>query len=353
MKRYAIIGFGMMGKEHLENISLLNDAVVTVVSDIRDIPAEEVSVGTGLVVRSLDAVLNAEDVDALIIVSPNDTHASLLQTIATETDKPVLCEKPACTSYDDVRMLRSLPDDVKSRVWVAMEYRYMPPVSRLIESVHDGVIGRSIMLSIREHRFPFLVKYDNWNRFAARSGGTFVEKCCHFFDLMRLILQDEPVRVYASACQNVNHLDELYDGRRSDILDNGFVTVDFRHGARAMLDLCMFAEGAEQQEELSVTGDLGRVDACVPGGRVTFSPRQPKGPTTEQLSVPDHILAAGDHFGSTYYQHQRFRRFLDHAQEIEVTLEDGLRAVLIGLAAEKSAKERRVIDLDEDLYPIS
>ena len=59
------------------------------------------------------------------------------------------------------------------------------------------------MLSITEHRFPFLQKVNNWNRFTANSGGTFVEKCCHFFDLMRLILKSDPVRVMASAGQEV------------------------------------------------------------------------------------------------------------------------------------------------------
>ena len=62
------------------------------------------------------------------------------------------------------------------------------------------------MLSIREHRFPFLVKVNDWNRFAKNTGGTLVEKCCHFFDLMRLIVQSEVQKVYASGDQDVNHL---------------------------------------------------------------------------------------------------------------------------------------------------
>jgi hypothetical protein len=51
------------------------------------------------------------------------------------------------------------------------------------------------MLSIREHRFPFLTKVGDWNRFSENTGGTMVEKCCHFFDLMRLITRSEAVRV--------------------------------------------------------------------------------------------------------------------------------------------------------------
>ena len=65
-----------------------------------------------------------------------------------------------------------------------MEYRYIPSVSRLIEEVDGGRVGKQgpVMVSIREHRFPFLQKVGDWNRFSIRTGGTLVEKCCHFFE---------------------------------------------------------------------------------------------------------------------------------------------------------------------------
>jgi predicted dehydrogenase len=96
-----------------------------------------------------------------------------------------------------------------------------------VEEVRGGSVGRLVMLTIREHRFPFLVKVGNWNRFSSNTGGTMVEKCCHFFDLMRLIVNAEPVRVYCSGAMDVNHLDERYGGRQPDIIDNSFTIVDF------------------------------------------------------------------------------------------------------------------------------
>jgi predicted dehydrogenase len=56
------------------------------------------------------------------------------------------------------------------------------------------------------------LQVNNWNRFNKNSGGTLVEKCCHFFDLMTLIANSRPVRVMASGAQDINHLDEIYDG---------------------------------------------------------------------------------------------------------------------------------------------
>lgn len=43
-------------------------------------------------------------------------------------------------------------------VQVGLEYRYMPPVAKLIDIVKEGALGQVKMVSIREHRFPFLVK---------------------------------------------------------------------------------------------------------------------------------------------------------------------------------------------------
>ena len=98
----------------------------------------------------------------------------------------------------------------------------MPPLQRLLAELTNGVVGIPRMVAIREHRFPFLEKVENWNRFSERTGGTLVEKCCHFWDLMRLTLNSNPVRVYASAGMDVNHLNETYYGRKPDIIDNAY-----------------------------------------------------------------------------------------------------------------------------------
>lgn len=216
------------------------------------------------------------------------------------------------------------------------------------------------MMAIREHRFPFLSKVGDWNRFNNRTGGTLVEKCCHFWDLMRLTLQSDPVRVYASAAMDVNHVGELYDDKVPDIIDNAFVTVEFANGARGMLDLCMFGEGSYWQEVISVTGPKARVDACVPGparftndgvermSQIVISDRVSKMVTTEDVIVDETILQAGDHHGSSFFQHQKFLELVrtGHGQP-EVTLEDGLWSVRVGEAAELSARTGQAISLDD------
>ena len=349
---YGIIGCGMMGQEHLRNIALLRQSRVAAIFEPDPAMREAASraMPGALMVDSIEALLAVEAVNCLLIASPNYLHLPQLERIAAIRPLPVLVEKPLFTAPEDAPRIAMLRAAYPAPIWVAMEYRYMPPVARLIEEADDAT-GGVRMLTIREHRFPFLEKVGDWNRFNARTGGTLVEKCCHFFDLMRVILKSDPVRVMASGGQAVNHVDEVYEGERSDIWDHAYVIVDFASGARAMLELCMFAEGSRYQEEISAVGPKGKIECLVPGpGRfwpthlgdppvpqVIVSPRHPQGPRAVEIPVDPGLLEAGDHNGSTFYQHQRFQRAIQGLQSVEVTLEDGLWAVVIGQAAQRSA----------------
>ena len=357
----------MMGQEHLRNIALLNHAAVTRIYEPDDGMAQ-LSLKLAPHAKrcaSVDDVILANDVDCLVITSPNFCHAGQIKHIASLRQVPVLLEKPACTSIEQVRELQSLAKQFTQSIWVAMEYRYMPPIMRLVQEVHSqNNTGAVNLISIREHRFPFLNKVGDWNRFNHYTGGTLVEKCCHFFDLMRLLTRSEPTRIYASASIAHNHLEERYADGTPDILDNAYVIVDFESGQRAMLELCMFAEGARYQEEISVVGPKAKVECFVPGpGRfwpahlgepptplMVLSPRFPKGPQELEVPVDEALLNAGDHNGSTFYQHQKFQNFVNHQGPIEVSLQDGLAAVRMGLAAQESARTGQAIDMRGSVF---
>lgn len=354
--RYGLVGTGMMGVEHIQNLALLPGAVVTALADPVD-----TSLGwaksalkdraNGVQAFESSAALAASGlVDAVIVASPNHTHRDVLAPLF-DAGLNILCEKPLATTIADARWIVERANGSPGIFWTAMEYRYMPPAAAFIEQVHGGKVGRLRMLSIREHRFPFLPKVGDWNRFSDNTGGTMVEKCCHFFDLMRLIVQSEPVRVYCSGAMDVNHLDERYDGKRPDIIDNSYTTVDFANGVRAMLDLSMFAEGAENQEEIAAVGDAARLECLIPTGDIVYSPRvgfmQPKQVERTHIEVDPAVLAAGHHHGSTYYEHQKFYSALVDNTPVEVTAHDGMMAVAIGTAAEISAREKRVVEMSE------
>ncbi len=344
----------MIAQEHIRNLQLFPDAEIVAISDpVPDcIAMTKATLGRGDVrVYSDSAGLAADDeLDAVIISSPNFTHRKVIEPFF-DTDLHILCEKPLATTLDDARWIRDKAAAHKGIFWTAMEYRFMPPAVEFVKQVHAQRMGRLQMLFMREHRFPFLPKIGDWNRFAENTGGTMVEKCCHFFDLMRLLVQSEPVRVYCSGAMDVNHLDERYDGRTPDIIDNSYTTVEFANGVRAMLDLCMFADGAENQEEITAVGDKARLDMLIPESVIVHSPRtgfmQAKAPERMEIEVDAAALQAGTHHGSIYYQHAAFIDAAKGNGPVQVTAEDGLRAVAIGAAAEISAKEKRVVEMTE------
>jgi predicted dehydrogenase len=285
-------------------------------------------------------------VDAVVVATPNFTHAAVLDAIF-ETRKHVLIEKPLCTTIDDVKRVVDRAAKHPGLVWVGMEYRFMRPVARLVEEVHSGAVGRLRMLAIREHRYPFLKKVDDWNRFSRNTGGTLVEKCCHFFDLMNLITRSRPVRVYGSGAMDVNHRDERYAGETPDILDNAYVVVDFAGGERALLDLCMFAENGTNEMEIAATGDAGKAEVFVPAQRLVLTRRDRNEPTTVNFPLDRHLAHAGAHHGSTFFEHLAFRDAIRSGGQPIVSVEDGALAVAVGAAAEQSVRERRPVELSE------
>jgi predicted dehydrogenase len=351
----------MMGREHVRNINLLDDAKVTAVYDPVLVLGEEAAAlsGGAQVFESLEALVQSDAVDALVIASPNYLHIAQLELIASYRHLPILCEKPLFTDPADDRRVQALQASYAAPIWVAMEYRYMPPIEAM-RARADAVTGGIKMLSLREHRFPFLEKVGDWNRFNKNTGGTLVEKCCHFFDLMRLILQSDPLQVMATAGQITNHLDESYDGQTPDIWDGGYVMFDFANGARAMLELCMFADGSTWNEEISAVGPKGKIECRMPGPQrfwpeslgpsphpqISEYPRSPIAPLTTEIELDPALLAAGDHHGSTFFQHQKFLEVIRSGGTPEVSLEDGRRAVLMGMAAQRAAIEGRVVAIN-------
>ena len=350
--RYGIVGTGMMGREHMRNLALIHGVEVVAYYDAdADSLAQARAIMPGATsMGSIEDLVTRADLDALVIATPNYLHAEHLQTVTALRAIPILVEKPLVTAFEHQPFIDQLQQNYAAPIWVAMEYRYMPPLQRFLEEM-EAATGGVKHLSIREHRFPFLPKVNNWNRFNEKSGGTLVEKCCHFFDLMRLITDAEPVRVMGSGWQAVNHKQERYGGRESDIWDAAFAVVDFDSGTKAMLDLCMFAEGTDYQEEIVAVGPEGRIDCLIPGparlwpeqlgkqpdAKVVIWPKDPRGKIEIPIPVDETLAVAGDHYGSTYYQHLAFRDMIQNGGKPEVTLDDGWRAVAMGLAAQTSS----------------
>ena len=93
-------------------------------------------------------MLDSESLDVVLVATPNFTHTSVLDEIL---DSPVhiLVEKPLCTTLEDCQHVVDRTRNRPGLFWVGLEYRFMPPVKRLLETLHAGRAGTLRMLSIR------------------------------------------------------------------------------------------------------------------------------------------------------------------------------------------------------------
>lgn len=350
---YLVVGTGMMGREHIGNLASIAGSRI---SGLVDPSAESVAHAKRMcppetpAFASLDESLASSDHDVVVIATPNFTHERV-GLAAIESGRHVLIEKPLATSINGCRRLEeAAAARPKQVVAVGLEYRFMAPTMWLLDKVRGGAVGDVRMVSIIEHRFPFLDKVGSWNRFNEYTGGTLVEKCCHFFDLMYQVIGREPVAVSATAADRVNHVHESYDGRTPDILDNAYVLVEFDGGARGMLELCMFAEGTHDEQRISVVGSEAKAEVCIPSMECSIGLRSAgRGGVTKHVETIESPYE-GLHHGSSYREHLALREAISSGRSEMASLRDGTRSVAIGIAAQNSIQEKRRVTLSEVGY---
>lgn len=287
----AVLGCGMMGQEHISYMEKYKQIRVKFLCDPND---EMLRKAASLVSKGKEQpelfhsekylLERVHEIDLLVIATPNYLHTPQLLRWGIH-DLCILVEKPIAISEKQVRALRAASPCFRANIWTAMEYRFIPAVNKLLQLL--PTIGPIKNVTIRENRFPFLSKVGEWNKDVDKSGDTLVEKCCHFFDLFRLISNQELRTCTAKVHRGLLREEYGYDKRPDNpipIIDSAYVLMDFQEhdatqegtfprfsGQQATLgclELCMFADGSRHQEEIVVTGLKGRLEAYLPENKV-------------------------------------------------------------------------------------
>ena len=360
MHNLLIIGSGLIGREHIRVASLLGAGRIHGIYDTNQqsidlAEAELQKFSNEKVVRytSLHNACTDQAVDVILICTPNYTHHQILSE-AVKSGKPIFVEKPMATSLKDGAEILQLSDSYSKFIQVGMQYRYK---AQYVDAFHEvkslNSLGSVKTISMSEYRPPFLDKVEQWNKFNEYSGGTLVEKCCHYFDLINLMAEAPPRDVFACGGRAVNFLNFEYKGRKSDIDDHGFVIINYCNGIRANFTLNMFAN--EFYEELVVTGEKGRLVASEKAS--TDKNRQTKASIMvevkghqyyegTEIGYPANIEKSGHH-GATFFEHEAL---IDQLQQKEVDAaspKQGLMAMLVASAAQRSILENSVISIAE------
>ena len=355
--RLLIVGAGMMGREHLRVSQSLGWADVQGIVDpdggslewacsdwrlLTDAPLT--------IYRDLSEACLDDAVDAIVIATPNHTHRDVLHAVA-KSGKPLLLEKPMATTLADAMDIVNLAREYPAFIQLGMQYRFKAQYVEALQAVAKSTLGQVKTVAMSEYRPPFLDKVDQWNKFNRYSGGTLVEKCCHYFDLINVVAQSRPRRVYASGGRAVNFLGFEWRGELSDIDDHAMTIIDYDNGVRASFTLNMFCQ--ELYEELVVVGEAGRL---VASEHASFQPdtaskaellvEVPDHPAYRGVPVgyPDWIEASG-HYGATFFEHIAFNLQLAGQAVDAATPEQALWSLIVASAAQHSIQIGREVDV--------
>jgi myo-inositol 2-dehydrogenase/D-chiro-inositol 1-dehydrogenase len=327
--RLGLLGAGRIGKVHAGAIAASKGARLVAVADAFPEAAKALAAATGAEVRDADAIMNASDIDAVLITTPTDLHATMIEQ-AARAGKAIFCEKPVDLDVARVRACLAVVAETKAPLMVGFNRRFDPNFMEVRRQIDSGAIGKVEMVSITS-RDPGPPPAD----YIRRSGGLFRDMTIHDFDMARFLLGEEPVSVFANASVLVDP--EI--GKLGDF-DSASIVLTTKSGRIAQISNSRRASyGYDQRVE--VHGSEGLVSA-------------------ENLRATNVEVANGDgyrrepllnFFMTRYTEAYRneiaaFIAALESGKPATPSGDDGLKALVLADAALRSVQEQRAIAVE-------
>ena len=324
----AILGAGRIGQVHAQAIAANADARLVAVADALPEAAAAVARSAGAEVKSIDEIEADASIDAVVICTPTDTHATLIERFA-RAGKAIFCEKPVDLDADRVRACLKVVEESGATLMVGFNRRFDPHIRALKRSLDEGAVGRIEQVTITS-RDPSPPPHD----YVARSGGIFRDMTIHDFDIARFLLPAPVARVLAVGRALVDpELDTVGD------IDTATVLLEAEDGTQVVISNSRRATYGYDQR-IEVHGSNGMA-------------------STENLRDAVIVVAdgAGVHrpvfmdFFMTRYQAayateiSEFVAAVSSGDTPPVTGNDGLEALRLADAAALSLSEARWVDL--------
>ncbi len=190
--RFAIIGAGRIGQVHSSAIDINDQADLVAVFDPVEAAAASVSEKYGAEIRDLDAIIVAEDIDAVVICTPTDRHAQQIEQFAL-AGKAVFCEKPIDLDSERVRACLDVVNETGATLMIGFNRRFDPHFMGVKAAIESGRIGTPEM-GIITSRDPGAPPAD----YITRSGGIFKDMMIHDFDMAVFLMGSMPEVVMAT-----------------------------------------------------------------------------------------------------------------------------------------------------------
>ena len=274
-------------------------------------------------------ILNDPEIEAVLICSSTDTHADIACE-AAEAGKHIFCEKPVDLTVAKIKKVIAAVEKAGVKLQIGFNRRYDHNFAHIKELANDGKLGnlQTIKITSRDPEPPSI-------DYVKVSGGIFLDMTVHDFDMARFI-GGEVEEVYANATVMVDKA----IGEAGDV-DTALVALKFKSGAIGVIDNCRQAcYGYDQRLEVFGSGGQASAANDTPTN-VSY--------INENGKVTDKPLYF---FLERYMQSftDEMTEFINAVQNdvpTKTTVNDGLEALRLGLAAKLSVKEHRPVKLSE------
>lgn len=328
----GIIGAGRIGKLHAEN--LINNIRNVEVKSIADIYADKIegwahSIGIKNVYSDYHEILNDPEIEAVLICSSTNTH-SPIAIEAAKAGKHIFCEKPIDFDLDRIHGVLNAVKAAGVKFQVGFNRRFDHNFIAVKDMILAGKIGdpHIIKVTSRDPEPPSA-------EYAKVSGGMFLDMTIHDFDMVRYLSGSEVYEVYTAATVLIDPA----IGEAGDV-DTALITLKFKNGAIGVID----------NSRKAVYGYDQRVEVFGSKGGVTIS--NDTGSSAVLSTVDGVFCDKPKYFFLERYKDsfitelKDFFKAIEEDTETSVTGLDGLKPVLIALAAKKSLLEGRAVKVE-------
>lgn len=328
----AVIGTGRMGSVHVTNlVRQIPQANLVAICDIRLEVAQAVADELDIqrVVKDYHELLADPSIEAVLIATNTPTHPMIIKDAAS-AGKHIFCEKPLSLELDDMDEALAVVEKAGVKLQVGFNRRFDKSFQRVHQIVNSGEIGRPCILHIisRDPESPTM-------EYLRDCGGMFLDMTIHDFDMARFQI-GEVDELYAIG--NVLLTPQIIE---FGDLDTTVVSLKFANGAIGTIDNSRQAVyGYDQRLEILCTDGAARVDN--------------EAETTIHKGDRDGFHSAKlPHFFMQRYAPcyvEEVRQFVECVRDDKptpVSGQDGRMAVVLGLAAWKSIREKRPVKISE------
>lgn len=340
--KFLIAGLGSIGRRHFRNLIALGETDIVLLRTRKGTLPDDELAGYPVETDIYEALTDHKP-DAVIVANPTSMHMEVAIP-AAEAGCAILLEKPVSHSLEGLDVLQRAATKNGSRILVGFQFRYHPTLNKARELIWSNALGR--ILTVHAHWGEYLPQWHPWEdyrqSYAARAdlGGGVIITLTHPLDYLRYLMGDVDSLFSFNA-----HISAL----ELDVEDMAEIGLKFANGATGGVHVNYFQRPPVHRLEIVGTKGTLRWDNAdgilhhyaMPASFGSFSDNPPA-PVLESFSPPEGFERNQLFVAQT----RHFIETIRGEKEPICTLEDGIMALRLALAAYESQQSGRVIELN-------